>query len=58
MRVVVEVIDPVGVEQRGSPLDAVDLISLGQQEFGKVSAILSRNTGDERNFLGHYRKNS
>ena len=58
MRVVVEVVDPVGVEQRGAPLDAMDLISLGQQELGQVRAVLSRDTGDERNFLGHYRKNS
>jgi hypothetical protein len=31
VRVLIEVIDPVGIEQRGTTLDAVDFIALRQQ---------------------------
>lgn len=35
MRVFVKVIDAVGVEQRASPLDAVYLVALVQQELAR-----------------------
>jgi hypothetical protein len=42
----VEVIDPRGVECRGSSNQSVDFVSLAQQEFGKIRAVL---TGDPKN---------
>jgi hypothetical protein len=31
--VLVQMVDPLGVEQRGAALDAVDLVALAQQQF-------------------------
>ena len=45
--VLVEVVDAVGVEQRGAPLDAVHLIALVQQEFRQVGAVLASHSGDQ-----------
>jgi hypothetical protein len=57
VRVVVEVIDPVGVEARGTADDAVDLVALLQQELGQVGAVLAGDAGDQRTlrlrFGGH-----
>ncbi len=52
VRVLVEVVDAVGVEERGAALDAVDFVALAQQEFGKIGAVLAGDAGDE-GFLGH-----
>ncbi|EXI76370.1 MAG: hypothetical protein AW07_00315 [Candidatus Accumulibacter sp. SK-11] len=49
VRVLVQVVDTVGVEQRAAPLDAVDLVALGQQHFGQIGAILAGNAGDQGN---------
>ena len=46
VRVFVEMVDAFGVEQRAAALDAVHLVSLGEQELGKVGAILSGDAGD------------
>jgi hypothetical protein len=51
--VAVEVIDALGVQQRGTALDAVHDIALRQQEIGEVGAILTGDPGNERDFLGH-----
>jgi hypothetical protein len=48
----VQVIDAVGVEQRGAALDAVDFVALFQQKLGKVSTVLAGDAGDE-GFFGH-----
>ena len=48
MRVLVEMVDAVGVEQRGASLDAVDLIALAEEELGEVGAVLADDAGDER----------
>ena len=50
--VVVEVIDPVGVEARGAADDAVDLVPLLQQQLGQIGAILTRDPGDQGALLG------
>jgi len=47
MRVLVEMADAVGVAQRGTPLDAMVHITLVQQAFGQVSAILARDARHE-----------
>ncbi len=50
MGIFVDVIDPLGVEERRAAFDAMHLIALFQQEFGKVGAILAGDTGDECGF--------
>jgi hypothetical protein len=46
MRVLIQMIDAVGIEGRCPPFDPMNLVALGKQEFGKIGAIL---TGDARN---------
>jgi hypothetical protein len=50
MRILVQVIDAVGVEQRCAALDAVHLVTLVEQELGKIGAILAGDAGDESGF--------
>jgi hypothetical protein len=52
VRILVKVIDTVGVEHRSAALDAVNLVAFLQQELGQIGAILP---GDSRNesFLCH-----
>ncbi len=45
--VLVDVVDPLGVEERGAALDAVDLVALLEQELGQVGPVLARDAGDE-----------
>ena len=52
VRVLVEVVDAVGVEQRGAAFDAVDGVAFVQQEFGEIGAVLAGDAGDECGF-GH-----
>ena len=47
MRVLVEVIDPVGIEGRRPPDQCMDLVSLFQQELCQIRAVLPSNPGDE-----------
>ena len=47
VRILVQVIDPVGVEQRRPALDAVDDVALVEQELGEVGAVLAGDAGDE-----------
>lgn len=50
MGVLVEVIDAVGVEERGPALDPVHLVALAQQEFRQIRPVLSGHAGDKRLF--------
>ncbi len=53
VRILVEMVDAVGVEEGGAALDAVDDIALLQQELGQIGAVLAGNAGDECDFCGH-----
>ena len=44
--VLVEVVDPVGVEVRGAALDPVDLVALLEQELREVRTVLAGYTCD------------
>ena len=48
--VLIQMIDTVGVERGSAPLDTMHLISLGEQQFGKVGTVLPGNAGDQRYF--------
>ena len=50
MRPLIQMIDAVGIEERGTPLDAVYLVALVQEEFGQIGPVLPRDAGDERFF--------
>ena len=52
VRILVEVVDAVGVEERRAALDAVHLVALVEQELGEVGAVLAGDAGDQCD-LGH-----
>ena len=43
-------VDPLGVEQGGAPLDAVDYIALIEKKFGQISAVLAGDPCDQSDF--------
>ena len=47
VRVVVEVVYPVGVKERRPTLYPVDNVALVEQELGEVGAVLAGDSGDE-----------
>ena len=47
VRVLVEVVDAVGVEERRAPLDAVNLVAFGEEELREVRAVLAGNPCDQ-----------
>jgi hypothetical protein len=49
--ILVEVVDPGGVEGRSSPDEPVNLIALLQQQLGEIGAVLAGNAGDECSLL-------
>src|SRR6202011_56614 len=49
MRIMEQMIDPFRVERGGAPLGAVDRVALGEQEFGKIGAVLPGDAGDQCN---------
>src|SRR5258708_14563010 len=53
MRILIEMVDPVGIEQRGTALDAMDDVAFAQQKLREVGAVLAGDTGDQCNF-GHH----
>ena len=56
VRVLVEMVDAVGVEAGSAALDAVNLVALVEQEFGEVSPVLPGDPGDQR-LSAHRRSN-
>jgi hypothetical protein len=46
MRILVEMIDTLGVQQRTPPLDPVYLVSLAEEKLGEVGTILAGDSGD------------
>ena len=50
MRILINMIHALGVQRRGTPLDAMHLVALLKQKFSKVGAVLAGHTGDEGTF--------
>ena len=55
VRVLVDVVQPGGVEGTGPADDAVDLVPLRQQQLRQVAAVLPGDPGDEGLFAGAVR---
>ena len=47
VRILVQVVDALGVEQRRAALDAVHHVALAEQELGEVGAVLAGDAGDQ-----------
>ena len=54
VRIDVEVVHAMGVEQRRTPLHAVHLVALAEQELGKEGAVLSGDAGDQGDLVTHH----
>jgi hypothetical protein len=48
MRILIEMIDPIGIKQRRAALDPMNDVALSEQQFRKISSILSRYPGNQR----------
>ena len=46
VRVLVDVVDTLGVKGGGAAFYAMDLIAFFEEEFGKVRAVLAGDAGD------------
>ena len=53
VRVLVDVVDTLGIEGRGSTLDAVDLITLAQQQLREKRPVLAGHPGNQRHTVHH-----
>ena len=51
VRILVDVVHPLGVERAGPALNAVNDVALFQQKLGKVRAVLAGDAGDKGDFL-------
>src|SRR5271165_3247377 len=47
MRVLVKMVDALGIEQRGASFDAMNGVALTQQELGQIGSVLAGDTGDQ-----------
>ncbi len=56
VRILIKMIDAIGIEQGGATLDAVDDIPLMQQEFREIRAVLAGDAGNE-SYFGHLESN-
>lgn len=50
MRVLIDVVHPLGIEQRGPAFDAVHFIAFGEQKFRQIRAILARDASNQSFF--------
>ena len=50
VRILVDVVDPLRVEQGGPALDPVDFVPLGEEKFRKVRTVLPGHACDQRGF--------
>ena len=46
MRVMIEVIDTVGVEEAGAAHQPVNLVAFAEEQFGQIRPVLTGHTGD------------
>ncbi len=44
VRILIEVIDTVRVEQRGATFDTVNLVAFGEKKLGKIRSVLACNS--------------
>ena len=53
VRVLVQMVDTVGIERRRTPFDPVNGISLAEQQFSQKGSVLPGHAGNQCNFIGH-----
>jgi hypothetical protein len=50
MRILVQMVDALGVKRGSAAFQAVNFITFGEKEFRQVRSVLSGNPGDQRAF--------
>jgi hypothetical protein len=53
VRIAHQVIDPIGIEQRRAPLDTVHIVAFGEQQIGKIRAVLACYAGYQSDLTIH-----
>ena len=53
MLVLIEMINPIGVERGGSAIDAMYGVALIEEQFSKIGAVLAGDTADQSHTLAH-----
>jgi hypothetical protein len=46
VKILVKVIDALGIERRSSPFESVDLVAALNEKFGEIGTILPGDSGD------------
>src|SRR5258706_15048623 len=54
VRVLKDMVDPLGIEQGSAPLDTVHHIALVEEKLGQIGAVLPGDPGDQRDFGGFH----
>lgn len=54
VRVLVQVVNAIGVEQRGATLDAVNNIAFLEQKLGEIGSILTSDASNESGSFFHW----
>ena len=53
VRILVQMVNPVRVEERGPALDPMHFVTLFEQQFCQISSVLTGDAGDQRAFPSH-----
>ena len=51
VRILIEMIDAIGIKKRGTALDTMDLITFFQEKLGQISPILAGDAGNQCFFI-------
>jgi hypothetical protein len=51
VRIVIKMINALGIEGRGAALDAVDQVAFAEEQLGKIGAVLTGCAGNESDFV-------
>jgi hypothetical protein len=56
MRILIEMIDPLGIQTTGTAFYTVYFVTFFKQEFSQIRPILAGNSGYKRNLLWFFKK--
>ena len=51
VRILIQMIDTIGIEQRRASFDTVNFVAFFEQELSQIRAVLSGDAGDECFFI-------
>ena len=51
VRILVEVVDPLGVEGAGATDDSIDVVPFAEKQLRQITAVLAGDAGNQRSFV-------